>query len=259
MPERLPGLLSLTAYDVVGEPGVHVGMPSTTLTLVLPYDDPLDVGWAGGPRTVAWSTVAGLHTVPAAIHHGARQAGVQLELSALGARLLLGVPAADLRQQIVTLGDLDAALAILPERLAATPVRDRPALVRDALRRAAARREDAAAARAEVGRSLALLTRGVPVAAVAEDVGFSRRRLQDLVRAEVGVTPKEFARLARFERSRRLVRPGTPLAEVAARCGYADQAHLAREWRALAGLPPSRWLEQEFPNVQAARAGLAAG
>jgi len=256
-------VLSLTAYDVVGEPGVHVGMPSTTLTLVLPYDDPLDVGWAGGPRTVAMSTVAGLHTAPAAIHHGARQAGIQVGLSPLGARLLLGAPAAALRGQIVTLADLDPTggrgLAQLPARLAETPPADRPALVRAVLRRAAAHHEDAAAARAEVGRSLALLTRGVPVAAVADDVGFSRRRLQDLVRAETGVSPKEFARLARFERSHRLVGRGSTLADVAARCGYADQAHLAREWRALAGLPPTRWLEREFPNVQAAVADPPAG
>lgn len=259
MADPAPLVASLTAYDVVGEPGVHVGMPSTTLTLVIPCDDPLDVGWAEGPRARLTSSLAGLHTAPALIHHGVRQAGVQLALSPLGTRLLLGVPAAALRGQILTLGDVDPSLADLPERLAGVPAAARPALVEAALRRAAGRREDGVRARSEVGRSLALLTRGVPVAAVADDVGFSRRRLQDVVRAEVGVTPKEFARLARFERSHRLVAGGAPLAGVAARCGYADQAHLAREWRALAGLPPTRWRAQEFPNVQAAGGDGAAG
>ena len=46
---------------------------------------------------------------------------------------------------------------------------------------------------------------------------------------------------------------GSPvlLADLAADCGYYDQAHLAREFRDLAGLPPSTWLAEEFRNVQA--------
>ena len=41
-----------------------------------------------------------------------------------------------------------------------------------------------------------------------------------------------------------------PLAEVAAECGYADQAHLAREWSELAGCSPTTWLREEFPFLQ---------
>ena len=44
---------------------------------------------------------------------------------------------------------------------------------------------------------------------------------------------------------------GYLLADLAADCGYFDQAHLAREFRALAGCPPSQWLAEEFRNVQA--------
>src|SRR5579875_1721030 len=45
--------------------------------------------------------------------------------------------------------------------------------------------------------------------------------------------------------------PTLLLADLAADCGYYDQAHLAREFRELAGLPPSTWLAEEFRNVQA--------
>ena len=44
---------------------------------------------------------------------------------------------------------------------------------------------------------------------------------------------------------------GYRLADLAVACGYFDQAHLAREFRSLAGCPPSQWLTEEFRNVQA--------
>ncbi|MEU4665925.1 helix-turn-helix domain-containing protein, partial [Micromonospora chalcea] len=57
-----------------------------------------------------------------------------------------------------------------------------------------------------------------------------------------GYGPKTLARILRMRRALDLARAGAPLAEVAARSGYADQAHLTREVRELAGLPPSRLL-----------------
>ena len=82
------------------------------------------------------------------------------------------------------------------------------------LARALAERGDRAP-RAEVGRALAGLTRGESVAAVAAEVGYSRRRLGTLVREECGLTPKEYQRVARFERAHGLL-GHRPLAEVAA-------------------------------------------
>jgi len=58
-----PYVASVDAYDVdLGGPGVHRGLPSTTVTFVLPVGEPLDVGWAGitGSRGRRWSTVSGL-------------------------------------------------------------------------------------------------------------------------------------------------------------------------------------------------------
>ena len=55
----------------------------------------------------------------------------------------------------------------------------------------------------------------------------------------------------RFHAARGLVLGGSAsLAEVAARTGYADQAHLTREWRDLAGVPPMTWLREERPFLQ---------
>ncbi|NYI47208.1 AraC-like DNA-binding protein [Nocardioides aromaticivorans] len=241
-------------YDVdFGAPGVHRGLPSTTITLVLPLDDPLRVSWAGRPGTLhaAFSSLSGLHAAPAAIHHDGTQRGVQLALTLEGARVLLGRPAADLSGELTDLEEavVPTALRELPERLHALATWPaRVALVDRTLAALAARGGDAAP-RAEVARALALLTAGRRVAEVAHDVGYSRRRLGTLVRAECGLAPKELQRIARLEVARRLL-GRRPLAEVAAVCGYADQAHLAREWRALAGCTPTAWLREEFPFVQ---------
>src|SRR5690348_17555140 len=106
----------------------------------------------------------------------------------------------------------------------------------------------------------ALLASGgtAAVPELAREAGWSSRRLGTRFRAEIGLAPKQAARVVRFDRARRLLQrrvaaAGQPeLAALAAACGYYDQAHLAREFRALAGCPPSRWLAEEFRNVQAA-------
>jgi AraC-like DNA-binding protein len=251
----VPGVLaayvtSLVAYDVdMGAPGLHRGLPTTTLTLVLPVGEPLDVGWADGSgRLRRWSAVSGLHAAPAAIHHEGVQRGVQLALTTAGARALLGVPAAELSGELLEVGEVAPDLAELPERLHDVPLAEAVAVVALALTRALAR-NGAAHPRAEVGRALAGLTRGERVESVAGRVGYSRRRLSTLVRQETGLAPKEYQRVARFEASRAVI-GHRPLAEVAAVCGYADQGHLARDWAELAGCPPSTWLREEFPFLQ---------
>lgn len=244
-----PYVASVVAYDVdLGGPGVHRGLPSTALTLVLPVGEPLDVGWRGraDSRGRRWSTVSGLHAHPAEIHHDGHQRGVQLALTTAGARALLGVPAAALAGELLELDVVAPRLRDLPERLAEARPSTWVPLVERALVRAL---RDGPGPRAEVGRALARLTRGATVQAVADEVGYSRRHLGALVRAECGLGPKEVQRIGRFQASRALV-GRLPLADVAHRCGYADQSHLAREWVALAGCPPTTWLREEFPFLQ---------
>lgn len=246
-----PYVASVVAYDVdLGGPGVHRGLPTTTLTFVLPVGEPLDVGWHGvaDSRRQGWSSISGLHAQPAEIHHGGHQTGVQLALTTAGARALLGVPAAALAGELLEVEDVAPGLRDLPEQLHESPREDWLRLVESALLIALAR-NGAAAPRAEVGRALARLTRGAAVQEVADEVGYSRRHLTGLVRAECGLGPKQVQRLGRFESSRALM-GRAPLAEVAHRCGYADQSHLAREWSELAGCSPSTWLREEFPFLQ---------
>lgn len=256
-----PYVTALVAYDVdLGAPGVHRGLPSTSLTFVLPVDAPLEVSWSGRPetRTRGWSSVSGLHAAPAQIHHDGTQRGVQLALTTAGARALFGVPAGALAGQLLDLTDVAPGLRHLPERLAGEPDPERWAVVVERALVTELARHGAPEPRAEVGRALARLSRGAGVQQVADEVGYSRRHLATLVRAECGLRPKQLQRVARFERSRALL-GSRPLAEVAARCGYADQAHLTREWVELAGCPPGTWLREEFPFLQDLDAGERRG
>ncbi|WP_307856038.1 helix-turn-helix domain-containing protein [Nocardioides faecalis] len=260
LPAALRGLLAArVAYDVdMGAPGVHRGLPSTTLTLVLPLDAPLRVSWADRPDSLheGWTSLSGLSLVQAAIHHDGTQRGIQLALTVAGARALLGMPAGALAAELT---DADAvgvtALRELPERLhGLDSTQEQVALVdrvlvdlaRGAGSRGTAPRDGM---RPEVAVALRALAGGARVGAVAASVGLSRRRLGDLVRAECGVRPKQLHRVSRFASARGLL-GRLPLAEVAARCGFADQAHLTREWTALAGCSPTVWLREEFPFVQ---------
>ena len=267
-----PFVSRLVTYDEMGPAGVHRGLPSTGITLVLPIDDPIDVSWSEASpwqagHQVGWSLLSGLHTQPAHIHHGTRQRGLQVTLTVAGARALLGVPAAALQGELIDLDAAVPALRWLPERLHDEPTwSGRARVARQALRTELARREGPTS-QPEVGEALQRLACGGSVQSVADEVGYSRRRLSTLVRTETGVTPKQWARLARFERSKDLLdrSPTLRLADVAARVGYADHAHLTRDWVELAGCPPSTWrsdptapLEtdrtEECPNVQASPA-----
>lgn len=82
--------------------------------------------------------------------------------------------------------------------------------------------------------------------------GASRKHLASRFREEVGMSPKRYARIVRFaEALRRLRAPGAPnMANLAQSCGYYDQAHLVREFRALSGETPWGFLRLRAEDGQ---------
>jgi transcriptional regulator GlxA family with amidase domain len=98
---------------------------------------------------------------------------------------------------------------------------------------------------------------GVTVSALADELGCSRRHLTAGFRDHVGLPPKRVARILRFGRVLGLLERsgGRGLGEIAAACGYADQPHLNRDFRAFAGASPGDWLARRMPGG----AGTAAG
>ena len=81
---------------------------------------------------------------------------------------------------------------------------------------------------------------------VAATLGLSTRQLERTFRREVGLTPKHFARLARFRRMLTALDRADPRwADLAAQAGYSDQPHLVREFREFAGLAPRACLAEQ--------------
>ena len=79
----------------------------------------------------------------------------------------------------------------------------------------------------------------IPIRALADDLGWSHRRLIVRFREQIGVAPKTFARLVRFDRAVSALQAGRGLAETAFATGYFDQAHMTRDFRELAGTTPA--------------------
>jgi AraC-like DNA-binding protein len=244
-------------------PNVHRGLPSPYLTVILTLDEPLVVAAHPDRRQAPGeydALIGGLHLSPALITSDGASSGVQISVNPLGCRALFGLPAAELRNVDTDLSSvLDAAMVDeIRDRLRnAVGWPERFALVDRWLGRLALAHE--AQVHPDVARAFQRLvaTGGdVPIAELAAEVGWSPRHLTTRFAAEVGLRPKEAARVVRFHRVRRKIAPGVRLAEVAADAGYFDQAHLARDFREFAGVSPTRWLADEFGFVQAAWAAL---
>jgi AraC-like DNA-binding protein len=172
---------------------------------------------------------------------------VQVWLAPLGAYQVLGCPIRDLGGAVI---ELEAVFGA-DGRHVLEAVREEPtwrgrfALIDAFLLRAAERGPRPAP---EVAAAWQLLTVGggmIPVRLVADEVGWSHKRLIDRFTEQVGLTPKKVARLARFYRLLARVRAGrlpATWSQAAVECGYADQPHMIREFRVFTGTTPAEFL-----------------
>jgi AraC-like DNA-binding protein len=166
-----------------------------------------------------------------------------------GAFAVLGPPAGEFANAHVDLTAVwGPSAAELRNRLcASTEPRERFQLLEDAL---IARLFDPPTRHGAVGCALELLTRArgrMMVRDIAKAVDLSQRRLIEVFTNEVGLTPKLFSRVLRFQRAIELARDDENLdwAELAADCGYFDQSHLIRDFVAFAGVSPADFRRQQ--------------
>ncbi|MER7517722.1 helix-turn-helix domain-containing protein [Streptomyces sp. NPDC126499] len=224
-PSRLDGAVVWTRLTGTADPADPGTRP------VLP-DGCMDLIWADGTLLVAGpDTRAYVPESPAHAYAGVRFAPGD-------APAVLGTEASALRDRRVELADLWGARTA--RRLAddVTGAADRAAALEAlVLRRAAEAPAPDPLLRAVVAR----LRAGEPVGAAADAVGLGVRQLHRRSLAAFGYGPKTLARILRLRRALDLVTSGVPYAEAAHRAGCADQAHLAREMRALTGTTLSRY------------------
>jgi len=94
---------------------------------------------------------------------------------------------------------------------------------------------------------------GARIREVASGIGLSQRRFIQVFAGEVGLTPKLYCRVRRFQQARELVRNlATPdWAGIAVDCGYYDQSHFVHDFREFSGLTPSAYFSRQSDLVMA--------
>ena len=221
-------------------------VPFPGLPLILNLGPPWQVD---GERRLD-SFTAGMGTRPSTVRGEATWACVELRLTPQGAHRLFGIAMHELANEAVELGLLVPEGRELESRLRETPAWPERFDLVDAflLRRLAASRP-ADPAVAWSWHHLYESRGTTAIATLATELGWSHRKLIARFRDEIGLAPKAVARVMRFDRATTALRnPEPSLAQVAFECGYADQAHLNREFRELAGVSPKRYRAAVAPS-----------
>ena len=244
-------------------------LPSGEVVLIIGFGAELETTYpdrAPGRVARVRSFVAGLHDTHCLVESPGTQTGIQLNLTPLGAHLLLGVPMHELRNRVVELEDLlgpDANLIVemlreAPGWAARFEILDRT-LVR--------RLESARPASPDVAWAWRRLiqSRGrLPVGELCEELGCSRKHMLRRFKEQIGMGPKTYARVLRFQRAAHMLGhrdgeswvdetergtgEGMSWGQIALECGYFDQAHMNRDFREFAGASPGELTASLLPD-----------
>lgn len=203
------------------------GHPELILNLGHPFESQQNGTWQKQPE----SFLVGQLTGPMQIRPTGRARIMGIRFRPEGAAALLRLPMHELTGREVPLADLPATLQSVREfpetldRLAQNCKVDR--LVRESIR--------------------IIETRGgvIEVGVVAGDLGVSIRQFERRFKEAVGMSPKLFCRIQRFQRVLQQIESGAGWVDAALACGYYDQAHLARDFRDFSGETPSALIESD--------------
>ncbi|MGO4833863.1 helix-turn-helix domain-containing protein [Rhizobiaceae sp. 2RAB30] len=228
----------------------NVEMAALVVPLVISFGDAFEIGLGHEPGSDDRydSFTSGLYAGPVLIASNGAAECIQINFTPLGAWRFFGLPMNELAARMVTLDDLgDREMRHLRQRL--WEERDwgrrldlAEGFVLERFRRA--RQADPAV---HWAYERMLSCRGdLRISDVARKLEWSRKHLSQRFQAQLGLPPKTVARMIRFHAALAMARGETRAdwADIAAACGYADQAHLTREFSEFAGASPARWLSQ---------------
>jgi len=242
-----------------GATGKELALPTGTVELVVGLQsDRISLFESSDlerPVTMSGPVVCGVHTRPFAIEDQGSNSVLGIHFRPGGAASLLGLPLSELENIHVplstVLGDVGERLQ---EACALAPVGREL--------QAAARCLSAAIHGATdplVSHAVQSISRWEPdadVASLVEASGYSHRRFNERFRDTVGVSPKRFIRLMRFQRVIELLGDEVEAdwSDVAAHCGYYDQAHLIHDFRSFSGMTPAAYLDRRSGRLNHATA-----
>ena len=223
---------------------------SLTIPLVISFGEPFAIALGRAPGGIEryGSFAAGLFAGPVTIDSFGASHCLQVDFTPLGARRFFGLPMTELADRMVALDDVLGRPGLdLRERLADALDWSRRFEIAQAF--VADRFAAVAAPRREVGWAFERIVASggrARIESIAGSIGWSRKHLAACFARDVGLGPKAVARIVRFNRAFSAARSEASggWAGVAADCGYADQAHLVREFSALAGMPPTALMPQ---------------
>ena len=168
-----------------------------------------------------------------------------VRLHPAGAYALLASPLSEVSGLTVDLQDLAgrAADELIERCHGAVSAEERLRRAADWVTRRVARSPGVDPAVAWVADQIEREEGAVSISELRERAGFSKTRLANAFRAQIGATPKQYARILRFRRALAMVNAGAgSLADVALTAGYYDQPHMNAEFRELSGFSPREFL-----------------
>jgi AraC-like DNA-binding protein len=219
---------------------------SLVVPLLIGFADPFEMALGREPRPDEdfQSFTAGLCMRPVMIRSAGGSSCLEITLTPLGARRFFGLPMSELTERMIRLDDLeDRSLSRLRQRLGNERDWTRRLAIAEAFVTRRLLGNEAPSPAVCVAYSAILRSRGrISVSRLAARVDWSRKHLARKFHDEIGLGPKSISRLARFSTVLEMAKGGDGWAGIAAECGYADQAHLTREFHELAGATPTAWL-----------------
>lgn len=253
-PEVSAFVARIDGYVQVAQPMHHRQLPSGRMPFIIAIGAPLQGAPAHEEGLRPYQGfVAGLHDSYATTEFGGVNSGVQIDLSPLGMRMLLGgIPMHELTNRMIHLEDIAGAEGrALVEQLQGEPDWEgrfdrMEAFIARRLRVAPDPAEDVAYAWHRLNQTAGCINIG----ALATEMGYSRKQLIGRFREHIGMPPKLAARILRFQHARALLESSDDCnwSDIAFDAGYYDQSHLIRDFVQFTGSSPTDYVARMLPD-----------